>query len=275
MPVGEDFLMAPRCGIARVATTAVVVFMVLVSGVIGYEYGVLSSGQRSSSQLSVSTTQSPPSNVESAATVISLKTTTLISNSTALRTITENGGYVTNVTQTVFQTNLVSENNSISDLLVSNIALPGFADASAVNTKTNVVYVEYSAADYTGLAVINGNTDSLITTISLGNATTIMTPVVNQDTGAVYIGNAIINGTTDQISSYYNQSLTFIAADPRIDAVYAMNTTWNGYNGTTTIFQINGTTNAVESTLRFFGNPEAGDNPITINSETGVLYFIV
>ena len=267
---GRTASLASRSGISQVAV-AIVIIIVLASGLIGFEYGALSSRQQSG-QISVST-ENLTSN-GSTATVISLKTTTLISNSTEFHTVTENGGYVTNVTQTFFQTDIVSENNSIAGLLTSNITLPGFADLSAINTKTNIIYVEFSTANYNGLALINGTTDSLITTVSLGNIP-FTNLVVNPDTGTVYAGNAIINGTTNQISSYFNQSLTFIAADPRIDAVYAMNTTWNGYNGTTTIFQLNGTTNTIESNVRFFGDPEAGDNPITINPETGVLYFIV
>ncbi len=261
--------MGSRSGIGQVAT-AVLIFIVLASGLIGYEYGVSSSGQRT--QISV-TTESPASN-GTTVTLISLKTTTEISNSTRFATATENGGYVTNITQTFFQTNTVSENNSLSDLVYSNITLPGFADYSALNTKTDLLYVSYSPSNYSGLAVISGSTDTLITTIP-SNYSGGGTPVVDPDTNTIYFGNEIINGDTNQISSYYNSSLTFIAADPKQDVVYAMNTTWNGYNGNTTIYQINGKTNLIESSTTFTGDPEAGDNPITINPETGVLYFAV
>ncbi|MGI0091566.1 MAG: hypothetical protein ACREBS_07650, partial [Nitrososphaerales archaeon] len=183
-----------------------------------------------------------------------------------------NQGGATTITWTQYQTNIVSENDSLSILTVSNITLV-FPSSIGTNPKTDVVYVEYGS-NTTNLAVINGSTNSLITSIPLGAATQ-ATPVVNPDTNTVYIGDAIINGTTNKVSDYFNANITFVAADPIMNLVYAMSSTSNGRNGTTTIYEVNGTNDKIVSSLSFPGYSEAADNSVAMNSQTGVLYLSV
>lgn len=153
---------------------------------------------------------------------------------------------------------------------MSNVDVGGFPNSIGINPRTDVLYVSTYAA--TGLSVINGSTNSLIISIPVG---AMGTPIVNPNTNTVYVGNAIINGTTNKVSAYINQSMTFVAVNPSLNVVYAMNSTWNRFNGTTTIFEINGTTNKIVSSLSFFGDPSAGENPIAMNEQRGILYILV
>lgn len=179
----------------------------------------------------------------------------------------------TTITATQYQTNIVSENASLSNLMMSNLTFGGFPDSIGINSRTNLVYVEYSF-NTTNLAVINGSTNTLITSIPLGKATQ-ATPIINPDTNAVYIGNAIINGTSNKVSQYFNQSMTFVGFNPNLNEVYAMNITSSGHNGTTTIYALNGENNNIVDSVSFAGVPEAGDNPIAMNEQTGILYLSV
>ena len=171
------------------------------------------------------------------------------------------------------QASEASQNASLSSLVVANVTLGGFPDTIGVNTQTGLVYVENSF-NATSLAVINGSTDSLVTTIPLGQATQ-ATPIVNPDTNTVYIGNVIINGSTNTVSKYVNASWAFVGADPISNVVYAMNTTDFSGNGTTTIYRMNGTNNQMMNSVSFAGRPEAGDNPLAMNPQTGILYLAV
>ena len=234
------------------------IIVIIVAALGGYLAGSIGT------QPPASTSPIQPSTVTTTSTVFQNTTTTAYQNQQA--------GSAT-VTWTQYQTNVVDQNDSLSGLLVSNLTLGGFPDSIGINEKTNTVYVEY-ATNTTSLAVINGNTDSLRATIPLGGLTQ-STPIVNSNTNSVYIGNVVINGTTNKVIQYFNQSMTFIAANPILNAVYAMNSTFNGKNGTTTIFEINGNTNSISSSISFTGVPQAGDNSIAMNENTGVIYLTV
>ncbi len=264
----HDLVMKLKNGLAISQTATIIVLVLIIAGVsVGFGSGYVE-GQQGKTTITTTTSQYE----ESQQTIISFQTaTTTVSNST---TISEYlGAASTTVTSTLFQTNVVSENDSLSNLVVANVTVDGFPDSIGINTNTDVVYVEYSF-NTTNLAVINGSTDSLITSIPLGSATQ-ATPIVNPDTNTVYIGNVIINGSTNEVSQYYNQSLTFVAADPSSNVVYAMNTTGYATNSTTTIFEVNGSNNKIVSSVSFEGEPAAGDNPIAMNEQTGILYLAV
>lgn len=250
-----------KSGIGQIAVT-VLIAMIVVGTASGYAIGYLARGEPS-----ITTQGSNGSNVSN------VTVTSTVPNFTTTVTTYEPPPPQTTITWTQFQTNIVSENDSLSNLMVSNLSLGGFPDAIGFNQKTDVLYVEY-AYNTTNLAVINGSSNSPIKSIPLGNATQ-ATPMVNPDTNTVYVGNVIINGSTNSISGYLSKDETVVGVDSSRNILYATNTTFNGNNGTTTVYEISGTNNEVISSLSFAGVPEAGDNPYAMNDQTGVIYFAV
>ncbi|MHB8566432.1 MAG: YncE family protein [Nitrososphaerales archaeon] len=243
--------LAHRSAVSQIAQV-VFIILIVVAALLGYLVG----HYQEMSQPRITTTMQQVSN----------STTTVTSTHYQTNAISS-----TTITWTQYQTNIVSQNDSINNLMVANMTLIG-PNSISINQKTDIVYIEYGS-NTTNLAVINGTTDSLITSILLGTATQ-ATPVINPDTNTVYIGDAIINGTSNRVLSYVNSDITFVGADPNKNIVYAMSTS-NGRNASTMIYEMNGTDNKLVGSLSFPGYPEAGDNPVAMNTQTGVLYLSV
>ena len=248
-------------GISQLAALIVIV-IVIGSGLIGYEFGFNQRSQQATTVTTISSESAPGSTIISFQTVTTITKTTIANTTMVTRYL-----YVGTLTETLThdQTNIVSQNASLSDLVQSNTTLDGFPDSIGINPKTGTVYVEYSF-NTTNLAVINGSTNSIIASVPLGNATQ-ATPIVNPDTNTVYIGNVIINGTDNTISDSVNTKMTFVGVDPISNTIYALS---NNFNGSSTVYEINGSTNAIIGNLTLAGDPEAGDNPYAMNERTGV-----
>lgn len=162
-------------------------------------------------------------------TMITQKSTSIVLTTSTLATTT----YDTTIT--------VTKNNSLASIEVANITTGKFPQFMELNPITNTLYVvSWNGSTY--LAVINANTDKIVTTIA--NVTN-AAPLVDAATNMVYVGRDIINGTTNQVEGRISHDLRFVAVDEMKNVLYAINTTNSGQNGTTSLFEINGTNNAI------------------------------
>jgi hypothetical protein len=195
-----------------------------------------------------------------------IETTTVNSTISAVRLVTSTVTSSITVAGTSYEINLKTENNSITNLVVSKIDLPQYPLSMAVNSKADLVYVTDWYVNTT-LFVINGSTNKIVASIPL-NSTLPYDPIVNSVTGNVYIGNLVINGSTNKVIARISKNMTFVAVDQSNDLVYAK-LTENLQNGNAEIFELNGPDNVVLQSLTYTGLV-FGD--VRINTGTHTLY---
>src|SRR5580704_4339179 len=133
------------------------VILIVIAGVGGFFVGV-KSGSSLSNQRQIETTT-----VDSTISAVRLATSTITSSIT--------------VAGTSYEINLKTENNSITNLVVSKINLPQYPLSMAVNSKADLVYVTDWYVNTT-LFVINGTTNKIVASIPL-NTTLPFGPIVN------------------------------------------------------------------------------------------------
>ena len=136
----------------------------------------------------------------------------------------------------------------------------------AVNPSTNTVYVANDVDS--SVSVINGSTNTVTATVSVGNSP--IAVAVNPSTNTVYVANAnsnsvsVINASTNTVTaavsvgSYPNS----VAVNPSTNTVYVANA------GDNSVSVINGTTNTVSSTVSVGGNPYG----VAVNPSTNTVY---
>jgi hypothetical protein len=195
-----------------------------------------------------------------------IETTTVSATVSAVKVATNTVTSSITVAGTSYRTSLTTENNSISNLVVSKINLPQYPLNLAVNSRADLVYVTDWYVNTT-LFVINGTTNKVVTSIPL-NLTAAYDPVVDSVTGNVYIGNLVINGTTDKVSARISRNMTFVAVDDSNNLVYAK-FNGNAQNGVSEIFELNGPDDAVLRSQNYSGFL-FGD--MRVNLETHTLY---
>ena len=139
-----------------------------------------------------------------------------------------------------------------------------------VNPTTNRVYV--SGFNSNTVSVINGATDTVITTVPVGVGP--LGLAVNSVTNCIYVPNngATKNGTTVSVIDGGSNTVTAtitVGTGPRYVAVNeATNRIYVTNNGGTTVSIINGDTNAVIGTIAVAGTP----NGVAVNPLTNRLY---
>ena len=235
----------------------VVIVLIVVSGLVGYLLGgvsLLGSSTATTSSSTIGNSQS------TTITQFQLVTSTIyLSRST------------TTVTSTSYQyttTLTTDQSNSLSDIEVANITTGEFPQQIAVNPVTNTVYATFWNGS-TYLAVIDGSTNKIVTTLSnVSNSF----PIVDSSTNRIYIGNQIIDGATNKILGSINSNLTFVALDQNDDILYAdRQVALNGLNGTTILYEINGTTDSVIASQNFTGAMLGG---FVFDEELRMLYAV-
>ena len=136
----------------------------------------------------------------------------------------------------------------------------------ALNSKTNTLYAMFwNGSNY--LAVINANTNSIVTVVPGMKYGALF---VNPATNVVYVGNDIINGSSDRIIGQIGVDASIVALDVKRNLLYASNiTSVGGTNATTTLYEINATTNAVLKSQTFPGQLLGG---VVLDTNTDTLF---
>jgi len=178
--------------------------------------------------------------------------------------------------------------NDTTDTITGKIATNGGPGDVAVNPNTNKIYVAdegfYSTRPqfYPNhiVFVINGSTNNLISTITVGTGPYGI--AVNPNTNKIYVANldsntvSVIDGLTDAVTNTITVGTkpTSIGVNPNTNKIYVANLDSN------TVSVIDGSTDAVTSTITGFSGPGGiAVNPNTnkiyvANSENGVLLDI-
>ena len=221
----SNFVFSRRnAGLSQLAAI-IVVLLILVSGFTGYLIGTRSSSLAESNSAIITST--------------STETTTTTISTTAFQTNATHPTESVTVTGTSYQTTqTVSGNNSISQIILANISTGDFPQDIRVNPNTNRVYVTFwNGSSY--LAVIDGSTNKIVDTLPI-NSNALL---VDSSTNIIFVGNEIINGSTNEQIGSIRSNLTFVALDEKDNIAYAYRQYPLGFqNGTTTLYEINGTT---------------------------------
>jgi YVTN family beta-propeller protein len=136
---------------------------------------------------------------------------------------------------------------------VSTLANPGYPIALAVNPTTNKVYV--ANLDGNNVTVIDGATNSVVTTIIDPNALGPIAVAINPTTNTIYVANSqsnnltVIDGTTDSVRATISvgTSPLGVDVDPQTNFIYVANggNVQTGDPGNVTV--INGATNVTDT----------------------------
>lgn len=207
--------------------TVLIVVLILISGFVGYLIGIQSPGLHEP-PVSTSNALSSTKTITTTIPVVKLMTNTTYTT----RSIT--------VTSTSYQTTLTLDvNNSISSIAVANITIGQYPEQIAIDPDTNRIYVTFwNGSSY--LAVIDGDTNKIIDILQLSSNSA---PLVDSARNLIFVGNEIINGSVDSIVGHINSNYTFVALDEARNIVYADRSfALTGLNGTTILYEINGTT---------------------------------
>ncbi len=153
---------------------------------------------------------------------------------------------------------------------VTTVAVGGMPKQPAVNRVTNKIYVPNNSGN--SVTVIDGATDAVISTISLGEGTGPYFAAVNEATNRIYIANnksnsvSVIDGATDTVTATVPAGTAprAIAVNETTNTIYVAN-----YMAST-VTVINGEDNTVSATLDI----GAGTRPtsLAVNETTNKLY---
>ena len=165
--------------------------------------------------------------------------------------------------------------NGTSNSLASTIHVGTGPVGVSVNPNTNMIYVANSGFGFNThpyqpgtVSVIDGLTNSVISTISVGNDPQGI--AVNPNTNKIYVANqhdstvSVINGSTNTIVSTIpvGSSPTYVAANPNTNMIYVANT------GSNSLSVIDGSTDNVISTIQVGSKPVG----IGVNPNTSKIY---
>jgi hypothetical protein len=205
----------------------------------------------------------------------------------ATSTVTSNGEVTSTATVVTTSTTLVSStvtgytqtlnyNNSISSITADNMTIGRSPTRIGVNPMRDILYIPYYNGNNTSIAVVNGSTNQMVTTIpGLSGGDTFV--LVDSRTNMVYYASQVINGTTNHLSATINSTMTFVAIDQASNLLFA--TSSNSGPGSTmssTLYEINGTNNAMIDSINIAGavqNGEGAVGEVALNSVTHTLYF--
>jgi YVTN family beta-propeller protein len=140
------------------------------------------------------------------------------------------------------------------------------ATAIGINSVTNRIYAANSKSN--NVSVIDGETDSVITTIDAGNNSQGIT--VNPITNRIYLANtfsnsvSVIDGASNSVISIINVGhVPFrLGVNPTTNCIYVA----NSYSDTVSV--INGDTNTVIATVNVGGGPSG----VAVNPTTNLVY---
>ena len=207
--------------------------------------------------------------VDSTQTLIEPQTFTLNHNETSTVTST----VISTITQ--IQNSLTTPSQlSIGNIAVARIMVGMFPDRIAVDPKTDRVFVPYYNGANMSLAVIDGETNSVIANVSSISTYEGYFPVVDSNTDMIYYGNAVINGSTNKIVDLLNPNITFIAVDESNNLVFAANQS-STVSPAAELYEINGTDDAIVSSVASSGELSLGAGAVgeaSLNPLTHVLY---
>jgi len=153
---------------------------------------------------------------------------------------------------------------------VTTITVGSMPKQAAINTMTNKIYVPNNLGN--SVSVIDGDADTVLTTVNLGPGTGPYYAAVNETTNRIYIANnfgnsvSVIDGATDTVEATVptGNAPRAIAINETTNMIYSAN-----YMGST-VTVINGADNTVGATLDI----GAGTRPtsLAVNEKTNKLY---
>lgn len=153
---------------------------------------------------------------------------------------------------------------------VTTVSVGSMPKQAAINRVTNKIYVPNNLGN--SVSVIDGDTDTVLTTISLGAGAGPYFAAVNETTNKIYIANnfgnsvSVIDGTDDTVITTVptGSGPRAIAINETSNMIYVAN------YGASTVTVINGTDNTVSTTLDI----GVGTRPtsLAVNETTNKLY---
>jgi DNA-binding beta-propeller fold protein YncE len=186
---------------------------------------------------------------------------TLIAPTTA--TVTD----TTSLTKTVLlTTTLQGIIPPINNVLVSNISLPQYTWGVTVDSNSDLVY---AIAPQSNLTVINGTTNRIVASLSVGaygSDYVAVDPVSN----LIYSGNSIVNGSDDKVIGQFPDNITDLAVNSRTDTLFALSSD-GAPGGNTTLLIFNGTGNSLKARIEINGSADT----LAINPVTNTVYIPV
>ncbi len=193
-----------------------------------------------------------------------ISTSTLVSPVTIVAPTTRIVTETTSLTTTrVVTSTLQGIIPPINNVLISNISLPYYPWAVAVNNRTNMIY---SAAPLANLTIINGTTDRIASSLNIGIQGSNYV-AVNPATNLVYAASDIIDGASNKIVGNLHYNLTGVAVNSKTNILFAIAQD-KALTGNTTLLVISGENNSLIKSYLLNGTADS----ITINSATQVVY---
>jgi YVTN family beta-propeller protein len=161
---------------------------------------------------------------------------------------------------------LTSPKIAYADNPILSLPSGAYPYALAVNPNTNTIYV----ADYrlNVVSVINGSTNTVMATVSVGGDPSSV--AVNPNTNTIYVANSssnsvsVINGSTNTVTTTVSVGTDplGIAVNPNTNTIYVAN------YGSNSVSVINGSTNTVTTTVSVGTDPLG----IAVNPNTNTIY---
>lgn len=201
--------------------------------------------------------------------VLTTTTQTVVTNSCAPPTCS-------NTTETMTRSALYA-NNSISNIVATNITIGQFPGRTGVNPVTDTVYIPYYNAKNSSIAVVDGRTNKVVATIAnLQIPGTFL--LVNSKTNMLYIGNLVINVSTNKVSASINSNMTFVAIDQNANLLFAVADNSSSSVLSSQLYEINGTTNSVIDSQSLVGAAQVGSGAVgevALDNVTHTIYLPV
>ena len=172
---------------------------------------------------------------------------------------------VTSVTRTVLVTStLQGIIPPINEVLISNVSLPEYTWAVAVNSNTNTIY---AASPLANLTVIDGSTNQITASISLGPLGSNYV-AIDSALNLVYSGNAVINGTDDKIIDHLPYNITNLAVDSQTGLIFALSPDF-APRGNTSLLILNAHNDSLEARQLLNGSATT----LAVNPATNMVYI--
>ena len=150
----------------------------------------------------------------------------------------------------------------ISNVVLANISVGGYAWNIAVNSNTDTIY---ETGPFSNLFAIDGMTNKIKANISTGNQISNYIEV-NPNTDLVYTANVVIDGATNKIIGRLPYNISAIGIDSSTNVVYAAG---ENPDGSSSIVAINGSNN--QQIARILINGTAFG--VAVNSRTHMVYL--
>lgn len=171
-------------------------------------------------------------------------------------TTTDTTSLIQTLTQTTTLEGIIPP---INDVLISNISLPYFTWAVAVDPNSDTIY---AAGPLSNLTVINGSTNKVVTTLSIGSEGSDFV-AVDPATNMIYAGEAIINGSTNHVVGYFSDNITDLAIDSAKGTIYALSPDFSTA-GNTSLLILNATSEALVHRIPINGSANIlATDPVT------------